>query len=324
MRRAWLVGVWVSLLACGGADGSDAGVSDAPGSSDGDVEDAAAPSDTGEDAPSPPSCGTAHLDPGPRTQLTRGLVVGGDGTLYFTVYGQGVGRVLPDGTIEPDFAILSTGVIPAALALDAGSEHLYASVPDFEGRGTTSVYAVDLATREVTPLLTGGPAYGLAVGPDGLLYVAGGVAEHVVRIDPARPEEATMVTTSPIGGSLRGLRFEPSGTLLVASGALGTITRLVLAAGVEVDRDLVTTFPLPSSMALDAEGRIYVTSEGGGIIARMLPDGSGIETVRSRLSGPDGLDFGRGALACDELYVVSDQYVMRVPNDTPGGRVLWE
>lgn len=321
--RSSLVGSLVLLGACGGPAPVDAGGADAPMSVDAPQDDADAPA-APTDAPA--ACGTAHLDPGPGTQITRGIVVGGDGTIYFTVHSQGVGRVLPDGTVEHDFVVLPlTGLaVPAALALDAPGAHLYVSVPDYESRGVTSVYEVDLATGLTSSVLAGGPAYGLAFGPDGLLYVAGGVAEHVVRIDPARPGELAMVTTTPVGGSLRGLRFEPGGTLLVATGVPAAIVRLTLTDGVESGRERVTFFPQPSSMALDAEGRIYVTSEGGGILARMLPDGSGEETVRSGLSAPDGLDFGRGALACDDLYVVSSGYVLRVPNDTPGGDVLWD
>lgn len=131
------------------------------------------------------------------------------------------------------------------------------------------------------------------------------------------------VTTSPIS-SPRGVAFEASGTLLAASASPGSIVRLTLSAGVETDRDDLGSFPTPDAIALDASGRIYVTSEFGGILARMNADGSDLVTLQSGLSAPAGLDFGHGTLCRSDLFFVAGGLIRRFENDAPGADVLWQ
>ena len=279
--------------------------------------------DTSEDAGSPSCEGTAQPDLGTSVQLSRGLVIARDGTIYFTQVG-GVGRLLPDGTLETDWVTLGGGEMLAGLALDATNANLFAAAPDFSGGSAPSIYRVEVATGVATTVVTGGTPFGLAVGADGMLYFGDTLAEHVFRVDIAGAGGTPVqVTTSPVANA-RGVAFEASGTLLVASASPGAILRITLSgAGVETMRATVASFPTPDSLALDAMGRIYVTSEGGGVLARMSPEGSGIEQVVPGLSSPFALDFGRGALSCSDLFYVAAGRVMRFENDTPGALTLW-
>jgi streptogramin lyase len=255
-------------------------------------------------------------------QLARGLVIARDGTLYFTQIG-GVGRRLPDGTLETDWATFGDGATLAGLALDAANDFLFATVPDFAGADAASVYRVDTATGVATPVVMGGTPFGITVGPDGMLYFGVGANDQVLRVSALGAEEPTPVTTSPVP-SARGVAFEASGTLLVASASPGSILRLTLSsAGTETDRQLVTSAPTPDSIALDATGRIYFTSEFGGFLSRMNPDGSGLESLETSLSSPFALDFGHGALSTCALFYVSAGTLRSLENDVPGATTIW-
>ena len=85
----------------------------------------------------------------------------------------------------------------------------------------------------------------------------------------------------------------------------------------------MTFTPSPDSIALDASGRIYFTSDFGGFLSRMNPDGSATETLEASLSSPFALDFGHGALPACALYFVSGGFVRSLDNDTPGAATLW-
>lgn len=118
--------------------------------------------------------------------------------------------------------------------------------------------------------------------------------------------------------------FEASGTLLVASASSGSIVRITLSpAGTEAARQTVAAASAPDSIALDALGRIYFTSEFGGTLSRMNPDGGGLETLEPSLSSPFALDFGHGALSTCALLFVSGGLVRSRENDAPGAATLW-
>lgn len=87
---------------------------------------------------------------------------------------------------------------------------------------------------------------------------------------------------------------------------------------------MVAPLPTPGFLAIDALGRIYVTSEAGGLLLCMNPDGSDRTTLRSELSAPFDLEFGHGALCTTDLYLVAGNgQIVRFENDTPGGDVPW-
>jgi sugar lactone lactonase YvrE len=332
MRRSLLL-VGSLLFACGGAPGAaDAG---ADGALDAATLDAAtrdasaadAETDAGADAASmdagPVSCdGTARRDLGTAVQLARGFVIARDGTMYFSQIG-GLGRVLPDGTIEASWATIAGAPTITGLALDAANERLFVGVVRESGSADPSVYRVEIATAAATPIVNGGFPFGLTIGPDGSLYYGDVLTEHVLRVSPdgGAPAQVTTSTVPSVGC----LAFEASGTLLVTGRSPGQIFRLTLgASGAETARAMVgSPLPTPTGIALDATGRIYVTSEFGGVLVRMNADGSDAMTVRSALSAPSSLDFGHGALCRSDLYLVATGQIVRVENDTPGASVSW-
>lgn len=318
----------VMVLGCGGPGGAlDGGQPDGGSVRDAGARDAgahdAAVVDGGADASTPDDGGpcTRH-DFGASIQLSRGLVVARDGAIYFSQLG-GVGRVAPDGTIDATWITIEGATLIGGLALDPANEALFVAVPDLDDAGAPSIYRVDVAARTSAPLVSGGFPYGLAVGPDGLLYYGDNAAGHVFRVSPSGGT-SEQVTTSPIP-SARGVAFEAGGTLLATSASPGQIFRLTLsAAGLETARESVTTFPTPTFLAIDALDRIYVTSEGGGALVRMNADGSEQVLLRSDLSSPFALDFASGALCATDLYLVAGNgQIVRYENDTPGADVSW-
>lgn len=299
----------------------DAPAPDAP-APDGGAVDAGvidAGRDAAEDAP-PLSCDEAmRPDLGAMVQNNRGLVVARDGTIYFSQPGA-VGRRTPDGTLSTAWLPMPDGRLVASVALDATNDALFVGVPDYDETDAPSVYRVDVATRAITPIANGGSAFGIAVGPDGNVYFTA-PADHVSRVAPGGGT-LTQVTTAPVL-SPSSLAFESDGSLLVGASYMGQILRLTLVAGEESARTMVALFPSVHGLALDAEGRIYGASNGGGFVGRMAADGTGLESIVMDASGPFGLAFGHGALCGSDLFLNSGGLIRRFENDTPGAAVLW-
>lgn len=315
----------LAVAGCGGASAPDAGSPDGGSAIDAGARDASVPDAGADDAAVP------DVDAGPCTQhelgasiqLARGLVVARDGTLYVSQLG-GAGRVDPDGTVDASWLRIDGVTTVAGLALDPPNETLFVAAPDGGGTGAASLYAVSIGSRTATPIASGGFPYGLAWGPDGMLYYADVATSHVHRVSPSggAPEQ---VTSSPIS-SPRGIAFEGSGSLLVASASPGQLFRLTLSAsGRETARETVgAPLPTPTFIAIDALGRIYLTSEFGGFLVRTNADGSEQAVLRSELSSPFALDFGHGALCARDIYLVAGNgQVFRFENDTRGADVSW-
>ena len=99
----------------------------------------------------------------------------------------------------------------------------------------------DGQTGELLAVLHGGGlldlAWGMCVGPDGMLYVGGHFSSNVVRIDPAGilpPEE---FVTSQSGGlyAPTGLEFGPDGNLYVVDYGFGKVRRYDGMTGEYID-----------------------------------------------------------------------------------------
>jgi len=326
---AW-IGVAVLVIACGEPATPDAGIDapalDAPALDGGDIDAGttdAGTVDAGRDAPSdtatPLSCEVAmRPDLGAEVQNNRGLVVARDGTIYFSQPGA-VGRRTPDGTLSVGWLPIA-GRLVASVALDATNEVLFVGVPDFDETNAPSVYRVDVATSSITPIANGGSAFGIAVGPDGNVYFTA-PADHVSRVAPTGGT-VTQVTTAPVL-SPSSLAFESDGSLLVGASYMGQIFRITLVDGVESARAMVAFFPSVHGLALDAEGRIYGASNGGGFVGRVAADGTDLESIVMGASAPFGLAFGHGALCGSDLFFNADGLIRRFENDTPGAAVLW-
>ncbi|MEU3710997.1 SMP-30/gluconolactonase/LRE family protein [Streptomyces catenulae] len=199
-------------------------------------------------------------------------------------------------------------------------------VSSYASGGVTELHP-DGRTREIVPRGLDGP-YGVTVAPTGTVYaadhyrVAGPVtgAPDAVPTEVLRPfahgiaadgdllhltsQYGEITTYDPADGTTRvrarglrqptGLCPRPGGGLLVAETGAGR----VLAVGTD---DSVTALAegleRPVDVAVDADGRCYVSEEGRGAVLRL--DDGGATVVADGLDAPQGL-----AVRGDELFVV--------------------
>jgi len=264
------------------------------------------------------TCGTAQADLSTVTGA-EGLVIDADGTVYFS-QANAVGRLTPGATgkLDKAWAKLTGAATVWGLAIDHTAKALYAGSPT-----TSIVYKVTLEdTPTVTNLVTkAGQPNGLTMGPDGALYYTDFAAMgNVYRVtaDGTR----TMVTTTPISQP-NGLAFGADGSLYVDVFAMGSITKLTLAAGVETARaDFVAKNMVNAAdgLAFDADGNAYVGFGGG--VERVSADGKTLANLM-KAGATANVEFGAGALDCKDLYAVIGGKIVRVPNDVAGAPVPW-
>lgn len=143
----------------------------------------------------------------------------------------------------------------------------------------------------------------IAADRDGRLYVADRVSGHVLRIDPrdAKPAVVGRIESRPINGqntpaNASGLVFDAQGDLLIAATAFSEIVRLRAAdldpARPGVAQTFATGVPGANGIALDRQGRLYVSGAASGSIFRIPAGGGAAETVaqieRFTRTLPDG------------------------------------
>lgn len=307
----------LALTACSSDPPGNNGTTDA-GNVDSGLADAGN-TDTGPADSGPPArtCG----DEQPTVSAirgTEGLVVARDGTLYYSQSGA-VGRRRPGGSPENRWAVLTGATTVWGIVIDPSRNRLYVGSP-----GNRTIFAVTLEdTPTVTPYVeTAGQPNGLTLGPDGALYYSDFGGGRVYRVPP--DGERVQVTTSAISGA-NGVAFGPDGNLYVCSYQAGTIVRLTLADGVETAREVaVRGVGNPDGLAFDAMGRFLITDNGGGRLLRVSADGADTEVLRTGISAAASLDFGVGALRCNDLYVSSGGAMVRFEYDGEGANVPWQ
>jgi sugar lactone lactonase YvrE/uncharacterized RDD family membrane protein YckC len=213
--------------------------------------------------------------PADRASLGRpvGVALGPDGSLYVAdEYAHRVRAVCPDGTIRTVAGSSSVFGVSACVGAGDGGASEGSNPVCYRGEGGPAA-----AARLSAP-------DGVAVGPDGSLYVADTRNQRVHQVDP--------------GGTIRtvagdGARCAPPAPCFGGDGGPATAARL----------------GFPTGLALGPDGSLYVADTYNRRVRRVAPDGT-IATLagdgapgscceggaaggsRSRLDGPVGLALG--------------------------------
>jgi sugar lactone lactonase YvrE len=239
-----------------------------------------------------------------------GLLALADGTLLAAsgYAGRRLWRIAPDGTV----AELAAGLAgPIHVAEDAHGAR-YAS--NFSDDGTIARLDRDgrLTTFAKVPQ---GPS-GLAVGPDGWLYVAiygaaAGTGHSVYRVSPAGEAEV-FVEGDPLAAPV-GLTFDAAGNLYVANAIDGRILKVTPSRQVSVFARLPKgpgTFS--TGHLVHVGGRLFASGNSSHVIYLVMPSGTSCVFAGS---GQPGERDGAGPEA-----------EFRIPNGlaiAPDGRTLF-
>lgn len=215
-------------------------------------------------------------------------------------------------------------------AFDAGNRMFVSS---FSIGGITEILP-DGSLREVVPHGLAGP-YGLAVDPGGTLHVAdhyrldgtflpfahalatGGGELHftsqygqAVTFDPGSRSARTRAENLD---QPQGVAVRPDGALVIAEGGTG---RVLTIGPDDVTGVLAEGLGRPVGVALDAEGRCYVSDEEHGTVYR-LDDGKPVALA-------EGLDMPQGLVVVDGRPIVVEAGRRRLVEVGPPVRVLAE
>jgi sugar lactone lactonase YvrE len=168
-----------------------------------------------------------------------------------------------------------------------------------------------------------GGVNGVTLGEDGAVYWADQGARRIFRATSAGMK--TEVTTTQLPLEPNGLAFGPDGKLYINAWNGMDITRLTLdATGKETMREKFATLTNQNQdgIGFDAEGNLYVTAGG---LHRVKPDGTAEKLMM--LDGTVGganLDFGAGALSCNDMYSGGNSGGIRILKlPVKGANVPW-
>jgi hypothetical protein len=168
--------------------------------------------------------------------------------------------------------------------------------------GDSSVRRYDYTTgTELTPLVApgggglSGPS-GMALGPDGLLYVSSQVNDQVLRFNPLTGAAAGSIA-QPAGAQPAGLEFGPDGNLYVSHFGTGQVVKYNPASGAPAGT-IMTGLSSPGGLAFRGN-TLYAGNLGGGNVQQanfdgtgqsviVTPGSGGMQTPISATVGPDG------------------------------------
>ena len=221
---------------------------------------------------------------------SRRTVDGGHFTVITTYAGGGSAAA---GPISASVSATSVDIAVLHMAIGADGT-IYAATEGSE------LVAIDAKTRTMKTLATL-RAYGVAVGPDGSVYVTQGTETAVSRIDPATGAVTTISTgTGTEGSNGTGIAVGPDGHVyfaLVNGGGLapGTVQR------VEADGSQTTvlgSLDNPGGIAFGPDGSLYVTETTNYDVLRLSPSGTlSVVAGQPGTAGVEGNINGDGTAA---------------------------
>jgi sugar lactone lactonase YvrE len=258
----------------------------------------------------------------------EGLVVGPDGTIYFSDFGTHVMRFAPPYTAPEKTWATIPGAWIFGVMLDPKRGLVYAGArtakPPAIGQ-PPALYAVDLhdpsQVRKVVDVEPG--INGLTMGDDGSVYYSDQMGGHIYRVTP--DGKKSQVTRTPVDNA-DGIAFGPDGKLYVIPylPASCPITRLTLGSDhAESSRDVFIDLPGGKNgdgIAFDKAGNVYLTAAG---LYRVTP---AKQVTMLSAQGGANIEFGAGALSCKELLWATNSATVppqHLPVDVEGRDVYW-
>ena len=237
----------------------------------------------------------ANLDPGVATIYSTGFsspssVVADAAGDVFVADGS-LGKVFEISAGSTTLNSVGSFTTPAALALDANGNLFIADrgVPalyEIPNKGTTGAFVAGTQSTVVasstaiggTPL---GDPVGLAVGPDGVVYIADSTNSRVVTYNPLTG--ATGVTAATAASGLKtpaGLAVDASGNLYIADDSLNQV---FIFAGDKISTLAPSSVKETEGVAVDASGSVLIADKSTGNIVRVPLSSGTLDTSKAIL-----------------------------------------
>ncbi len=181
----------------------------------------------------------------------------------------------------------------SSILYDASRDRIWNVNPD-----SHSVSVSDAGSlKRVREIPVGREPHGLALGPDGAIWVANQLSDEIVVLDPDSGQERLRIPL-PYASQPRAIAFGPSGNAYVSLFATGELVEVDGLSHTLTRR--LALGPTPAGVSVASDGRIFVTRfispEGHGEVWLVSP--STFELVRTIElpldPGPDTESSGRG------------------------------
>jgi virginiamycin B lyase len=215
------------------------------------------------------------------------IVQGPDGNMWFTERtANKIGRIsgTNPGTIE-EFDVAAMSTAPDIIVVGPDNALWYT-----QANGVGRMPPGNPAGVQFFSLGMSGPR-GIAVGPDGNLWVADATNNNVVRLSTAGAPVGTPILL-PMGFNARGITRGPDGNMWVGGFTSNSVARITTGATPALDP--AAGFPVPAGTPIDviggSDGNIWYAGQGT-TVGRVTPSGTAT-AFTSKGVDPFGLTLG--------------------------------